>query len=95
MSVGGSASTFGFGSAGPALVIDHAHLQLADAGEVFFEFVAVLAANFGAEGTAPGRSRQSRMLASVIDPLQSDLDGVAFAFEKEHGECPGRGNCAG
>ena len=40
----------GFGRARSALVVDHAHLQFADAGKVFVEFFAVLTADLGAEG---------------------------------------------
>ncbi len=81
---------FGFGRACPALVIDHAHLQLADTGEVFVELFAVLMTDFGAEGTGL-RSQVIENAAPVIEALELGADAVAFAFEKESGEDLGRG----
>ena len=80
---------FGLGRACPALVIDHAHLQLADAGEVFVELFTVFMTDFGAEGTGL-RSQVIENAAPVIKTLKLGADGVAFAFEKEAGEDLGR-----
>ena len=80
---------FGFGRACPALVIDHAHLQLADAGEVFVELFTVLMTDFGAEGTGL-RLQVVEDAAPVIEALELGADAVAFAFEKEPGEDLGR-----
>ena len=80
----------GFGGPSPALVVDHAHLQLADAGKVFVEFFAVLTADLGSEGMGLSADVVENA-ASIIEPLKLGLDGVGFPLEKESGEYVGRG----
>ena len=82
----------GFGFLGPALVVDHPQFQLADAGEVFVELIAVVTAEAGAQ--------RLRLLADVVENAAAVFETahllphlVGASFEEQLGEHLGLASC--